>query len=48
MTMKVKKNQNVIPAQSAKFQPMAPFHPEQVEGSLPIPLGLKPGGFHEK
>ena len=41
MTMKVKKNQNVIPAQSAKFQPMASFHPEQVEGSLPIPLGFQ-------
>ena len=30
-----------VPARSANFQPMAPFHPEQVEGSLPIPLGFK-------
>ena len=25
-----------VPAQSANFQLLAPFHPEQVEGSLPI------------
>jgi hypothetical protein len=30
-----------VPAQSAKFQPKAPFHPDQVEGFLPIPLGFK-------
>ncbi len=69
MTMKMKKNQNVIPAQSANFQPKAPFHPLGIptvpaqlpssptcfmagsfpcSASLPIPLGLKPGGFHEQ
>ncbi len=30
-----------VPARSANFQLLAPFHPEHVEGSLPIPLGFK-------
>jgi hypothetical protein len=76
ITMKVTKKQNYSSrrsrvfreAQSAKFQPMAPFHPLGIpivpaqlpssptcfmagsfpcSASLPIPLGLKPGGFHE-
>jgi len=35
--MKVKKNQNVIPAQSGKFQPMAPFQHGMLSSN---PLGI--------
>ncbi|MGB3478196.1 MAG: hypothetical protein WBB67_03450 [bacterium] len=34
--MEMKKDQNIIPAQGANFQMKSHFHPEQVEGSLPI------------
>jgi hypothetical protein len=38
MTMKMKKNQNVIPAQSANFQPMALFQHGMLSSN---PLGIQ-------